>query len=103
MKLAVIETGGKQYLVQEGQIIKAEKMSSTGDHQALAGILLVADGEQVEVGTPQVKTAKVEVKRLTDGRAKKVIVEKFKRKVRYHKKQGHRQAFTSLQINKISL
>lgn len=103
MKIAVIETGGKQYLVKEGQTITVEKLAPTQGAQTINSVLLAADGDQVNVGTPTLEPSVVVSERLADGRARKVIVEKFKSKVRYHKKQGHRQPFTSLKISKISV
>lgn len=102
MKIAVIKTGGKQYVVKEGQRLKVEKLNLTAGQEAELGqVLLVADGEQVEIGTP-VLGNKLKVKVLSQGRAKKVRVIKYKAKVRYHKVYGHRQPFTELLIEKIN-
>ncbi|MFA4937582.1 MAG: 50S ribosomal protein L21 [Patescibacteria group bacterium] len=103
MKIAVIQTGGKQYLVQEGKAIKVEKLAGADGNLQLSSVLLVADGDQVEIGAPNLTGSKVELTKVKDGRAKKVIVEKYKPKVRYHKRQGHRQAFTQIKIDKIIL
>ncbi len=103
MKLAVIQTGGKQYLVTEGKTINVEKLAGTNGNLQLSNVLLVADDNKVEIGTPNLSDVKVEAVRIKDGRARKVIVEKYKPKVRYHKKQGHRQPFTQVKIDKISL
>ncbi len=99
---AVVATGGKQYRVQEGDIIYVEKLNAELEatvelDQVLA---VVKDGELV-VGKPVVEGAKVVAKVLDQGKAKKVIVFKYKRKKDYRKKQGHRQPFTKLQIEKI--
>ncbi|MFH1111562.1 MAG: 50S ribosomal protein L21 [Patescibacteria group bacterium] len=103
MKLAVIQTGGKQYLVEEGKTIKVEKLAGTDGSLQLPSVLLVADDDKVEIGTPTLDSSKIEVTKVKDGRSKKVIVEKYKPKVRYHKRQGHRQAFSQVKINKIIL
>lgn len=99
---AVIETGGKQYKVFPGQKIKVEKLNvpQGGDANLfLDKVLLVADGENnIKIGAPYVDGAKVEAKVLKQGRHKKVIVFKYHSKTRYHKKKGHRQHFTELEI-----
>ena len=102
MKIAVIETGGKQYLVKEGQTLRIEKVLPANSASAVKSILLAADGDKVSIGAPSLVSTTVEATTVGEGRSKKVIVEKFKSKVRYHKKQGHRQSFTSLKISKIS-
>jgi large subunit ribosomal protein L21 len=102
-KLAVIETGGKQYRVQENDIIKIEKLPvQEGDTVTFDKVLLVGDeaGTDVQVGTPFVDT-KVEGKVLRQARSKKVNVVKYKPKIRYKKVTGHRQHFTEVQITKI--
>ena len=99
---AVIKTGGKQYRVSSGQRIKIEKLDAEeGAVIHFDEVLLTADGEKVEIGTPLVKGAKVEAKVLKQGRDKKKIVFKYHRKTRYHKKKGHRQPFTEVEIQKI--
>lgn len=100
---AVLQTGGKQYKVQEGDVIFVEKLTAEVDSTVeLSDILAVskADGELV-VGSPVVEGAKIVAKVLEQGKAKKVIVFKYKRKIDYRKKQGHRQPYTKLQIEKI--
>lgn len=100
---AVLQTGGKQYRVQEGDVIFVEKLTAEVDSTVeLSDILAVskADGELV-VGSPVVEGAKIVAKVLEQGKAKKVIVFKYKRKIDYRKKQGHRQPYTKLQIEKI--
>ena len=97
--LAVIKTGGKQYLIKEGDKLKVEKLEGKeGDKLELENVLLVGD----KMGTPLVDGAKVEAKILKQGRAKKVTVVKYKPKIRYKKTTGHRQLFTEIQIEKIS-
>jgi large subunit ribosomal protein L21 len=99
---AVIKTGGKQYKVSEGDIITIEKLDSeAGDKVKFEDVLAVNNGELV-VGNPTVKGASVEAEVMKNGRAKKVIVYKYKRKTGYHKKNGHRQFFTQVRINKIN-
>ena len=99
--LSVIATGGKQYVVKTGGKVKVEKLAgNVGDTITFDNVLLTAeeDASKVEVGTPNVSGAKVSAKILRQARAEKIYVEKFKRKVRYHKVHGHRQYFTELQI-----
>lgn len=99
---AVIETGGKQYKVSVGQKIKIEKLGAeAGGNFVFDKVLLVADGEEVKIGTPYVSGAKVEVKVLKQGRDKKKIVFRYHSKTRYRKKKGHRQPFTEVEITKI--
>ncbi len=95
MKLAVIKTGGKQYVVKKGDKIKVEKLPA-GDKVEFE-TLLIADGDQVEIGVPNT-AVKVSGKILGQGRAKKVIGVKYKPKTRQAKKFGHRQAFTTVEI-----
>ena len=100
-KVAIIKTGGKQYKVKEGDKIKVEKLIAEVDAKIdLDNVLLYADGDQVELGTPKLEK-KVEAKVLKQGRAKKIRVEKYKNKTRYHKVYGHRQHFTELEIVKL--
>lgn len=101
---AVIETGGKQYRVEEGATLKVERLDAEpGAAVTLDKVLLVADGEQVQVGAPTVKGASVQAKVLRHGRDKKVVVFKFKAKAHYRRKRGHRQGFTALRIEKIEV
>ncbi len=101
---AVIETGGKQYRVAEGDVVKVEKLNvGEGDDINLDRVLLVKkDDESVTVGTPVVEGASVDAKVLSQGKAPKVIVYKYKAKKNERKKRGHRQPYTELQINKIN-
>lgn len=99
----MIKTGGKQYKVKPGMKLKVEKLDAAESGAVkFDQVLLVADGEKVEIGQPLVKGAKVEAKVLRQGRDKKKIVFKYHRKTRYHKKKGHRQPFTEVEITKIS-
>jgi len=102
-KFAVIQTGGKQYKVSEGDKIKVEKLDAEeGKSFVFDKVLLVADDKSTKVGTPYVSGAKVEAKVSGDGRSKKVIVFRYHAKTRYKKKKGHRQPFTAVEIMKIS-
>lgn len=99
---AVIETGGKQYKVSPGQTVDVERLDVVeGGTVDLDRVLLIADGDKVVVGNPVVDGAKVVATSQGDGRGKKVIVFKYKPKVRYSKKTGHRQSYTRLTIDKI--
>ena len=100
---AVLVTGGKQYKVSEGDVLYVEKLNAEVDSSIeFDNILFVSksDGELV-VGKPVVEGAKVTAKVLSQGKNKKIIVFKYKRKLDYRKKQGHRQPYTKLQIEKI--
>lgn len=100
--LAVIKTGGKQYLVSPGQKIKVEKLEvEAGKEIIFDEVLLLEQDNKVEIGSPTVKGAKVVGKVLSQGKAKKVIIFKYKAKKRYHLKKGHRQKFTEVEITKI--
>ena len=100
---AVIATGGKQYKVSEGDVIRVEKLGvEAGQTYEFDQVLLVS-GDEVKVGTPTVAGATVTATVMGDGRAKKIVVYKYKRKTGYHKKNGHRQAYTELKIEKINL
>jgi large subunit ribosomal protein L21 len=99
---AIIETGGKQYRVNPGQTIDVERLDAAeGDIVELDRVLLIADGDRVTVGTPTVDGAKVVATSQGESKSKKVIVFKYKPKVRYRKKTGHRQLYTRLVIDKI--
>jgi len=99
---AIIETGGKQYKVSPGQTIDVERLDVVeGNTVELDRVLLIADEGKVTVGTPIVDGAKVIATSLGEGKGKKIIVLKYKPKVRYRKKTGHRQLYTRLTIDKI--
>ncbi len=99
---AIIATGGKQYKVAEGDIITIEKLGvEAGEAVTFDQVLAVNNGE-LTVGSPVVAGATVTGSVVANGRGKKVIVYKYKRKTGYHKKNGHRQAFTKVKIEKIN-
>ena len=91
---AIIATGGKQYKVSEGDVIKVEKLGVEAGSAYTFDQVLVVGGEETKVGDPVVAGATVEASVVEDGKDKKVIVYKYKRKTGYHKKQGHRQPYT---------
>jgi len=100
--LAVIKTGGKQYLVRPEDKIKIEKLEKKeGDEIVFNEVLLLEKNKKLEIGTPLVKGAKVLGKVLRQGKAEKVITFKFKSKTRSQVKKGHRQPFTEVEILKI--
>ncbi|AOR22685.1 50S ribosomal protein L21 [Clostridium taeniosporum] len=99
---AVLATGGKQYRVQEGDVIYVEKLNAEVDSTVeLTEVLAVANDEGMKVGAPVVEGAKVTAKVLAQGKQKKVIVFKYKAKKDYRRKNGHRQPYTKLVIEKI--
>lgn len=101
---AVIETGGKQYLVKSGEVLKVEKLpADVGGKIIFDKVLLVGedDGTNVKIGTPYLEGATVEAAVELQGRAKKILVVKYKRKVRYKRSIGHRQHFTKVKIEKV--
>jgi large subunit ribosomal protein L21 len=99
---AIIETGGKQYRVSPGQTIDVERLEvAEGKSVDLDKVLLIGDGKKVTVGTPTVDGAKVKATSKGEGKGDKVIVFKYKPKVRYRKKTGHRQLYTRLVIDEI--
>lgn len=99
---AVIKSGGKQYKVAEGDTIKVEKLEvKEGDKIDIQDVLMVADGENVTIGTPLVKGAIVSVEVKAQGRGEKIKIIKFKRRKQYRRQAGHRQAYTELAITSI--
>lgn len=101
---AIIETGGKQYKVSEGDIITVEKLGvEAGSEYTFDKVIVAAKDGDVKLGAPYVEGACVTASVIGDGKAKKVIVYKYKPKKGFHKKNGHRQPFTKVQIGKINL
>lgn len=101
--IAVIKTGGKQYIIKEGEMLKIEKLAlNEGDTAQLTEVLLTADddGGNVEIGTPTLSNKVISAEVIEQGRGKKVTVIKYKPKVRYRRKVGHRQPFTKVKIAK---
>lgn len=100
-KIAVIKTGGKQYKVKEGDVIKVEKLEAANGQKVKLDTLLIALGDKLELGQPSLGE-KVEAEVLETAKGKKVTVVKYKNKTRYKKTVGHRQQFTALKILKIA-
>jgi len=101
IKMAVIQTGGKQYRVSPGESLKIEKLSGelkAGSKITFDKVLLLDDGKSVKIGTPYIEGATVEAEFEEGGRNKKVTVLKYKRKTRYRKKYGHRQPYSKIKI-----
>ena len=99
---AIIATGGKQYTVKEGDVIKVEKLGVNAGESVTFDQVLFVDNGSAGVGNPTVEGATVTASVVKEGKAKKVIVYKYKRKTGYHKKNGHRQLFTEVKIEKIN-
>ena len=100
---AIIATGGKQYKVAEGDVIRVEKLGvDAGESVTFDQVLVVSNDEDLKIGTPVVDGASVTATVVKEGKAKKVIVYKYKPKTGYHKKNGHRQLFTEVKIEKIN-
>ncbi|QWC00705.1 50S ribosomal protein L21 [Mycoplasmatota bacterium] len=100
---AIIETGGKQVRVEEGQEIFVELLNVEADQDYTFDKVLMVGGDKTKIGTPYIKGATVTAKVVKNGKAKKVIVYKYEAKKDYHRKQGHRQPYTKLTIEKINL
>jgi len=100
---AIIETGGKQFKVKEGDVIRVEKLDAAeGASYSFDRVIAVVNGDEVKLGKPYIIGAKVSAEVTGQGKHKKVVVYKFKSKKGFHKKKGHRQPFTSLKIKSIS-
>lgn len=100
---AIITTGGKQYKVSEGDVIRVEKLGAAeGESVTFDQVLMISNESGLTVGNPYLANATVSAKVARDGKGKKVIVYKYKPKTTYHKKQGHRQPFTEVTIEKIN-
>lgn len=100
---AVIRTGGKQYKVHEDQVLKVEKLEgSEGSKIEFNDVLLYSDGETVTLGAPQIESASVKALIVEQGRSKKQLVFKYKRRKGYRKMRGHRQYYTEIRIDSIS-
>lgn len=99
---AIIATGGKQYKVAEGDVIRVEKLGAAAGETYTFDQVLAVGGDELTVGCPTVAGASVSATVMEEGRGKKVIVYKYKRKTGYHKKNGHRQLYTKVKIDKIN-
>ena len=100
---AVVNTGGKQYKVQQGEILRVEKIpGDVGSPVTFDRVLMFSDGENVSIGQPELDNVAVEGHIVEQGKAKKIIVFKYKRRKRYRRKQGHRQTYTAVQIDNIA-
>ena len=99
---AVVATGGKQYKVAEGETLRVEKLNGdVGAEVAFDKVLLFSDGESVKIGQPVLEGATVHGHIVDQNKAKKILVFKYKRRKRYRRKQGHRQMYTEVKIDKI--
>jgi len=98
---AIIATGGKQYRVSEGDVIYIEKLDAEVDSTVSFDVLLLGNDDDVQIGTPVVEGAKVEGKVVGQVRGEKIIVFKYKSKKNYHRKAGHRQPYTKVEITKV--
>ena len=99
---AIIATGGKQYKVSEGDIMTIEKLGIEAGEKVTFDQVLAVSGDDLKIGNPTVDGATVDATVVKEGRGKKVIVYKYKRKTGYHKKNGHRQSYTQVKIEKIN-
>jgi large subunit ribosomal protein L21 len=100
---AVIESGGKQHRVEPGECLKLEKLDiAEGKAFDFDKVMMIGDGDDVQIGTPYVEGGKVTAEVVTHGRAKKINIVKFHRRKQYHKQAGHRQWFTEVRIKEIS-
>jgi large subunit ribosomal protein L21 len=99
MTFAIIETGGKQYRVAEGEALKIEKLpAAEGDTITFDKVLLIDDGTKSTVGKPYIEGAQITAEVAKQGRGKKIVIIHYKAKTRYKKKAGHRQPFTGIKI-----
>jgi len=99
---AVVKTGGKQYRVEQGQTIRVERLDGdVGSSVEIPDVLLLADGDNVTIGRPLVKGARVSAQITQQAKHRKVLIYKYKRRKGYRRKQGHRQPYTALKITAI--
>lgn len=99
---AVVATGGKQYKVEAGEVLRCEKLDGqVGDEVIFDKVLMVADGEDVRIGQPMVEGATVKGSIVEQDKNKKIIVFKYKRRKRFRRRQGHRQPYTAVKIGAI--
>jgi len=103
MSYAIIQTGGKQYRVSEGDVLSVEKLDvEAGKETTFSDVLLVANGDKIEIGSPLVSGASVKAEVVEQYKDDKVVAFKFKRRKGYHRTVGHRRQLTELKITKIS-
>jgi large subunit ribosomal protein L21 len=101
---AIVDSGGKQYKVQEGEVLRVEKLAGeVGDSVSFDRILMFSDGDDVNIGTPLLEDVAVSGHIVEQGKAKKIIVFKYKRRKRYRRKRGHRQQFTAVKVDSIKI
>ncbi len=101
-KIAIIATGGKQYVVTDGTVLTIEKLENSDDGKfTFDKVLLVDDGSATKTGAPYISGAKVSAELVAEGREKKITVIHYRQKSRYFKKRGHRQPFTKVKITKL--
>ena len=99
---AIVNTGGKQYKVSQGDVLRVEKIpGEVGSSVSFDNVLLFSDGENVSIGRPVLNNVEVKGHIVEQGRAKKIIVFKYKRRKRYRRKLGHRQHYTAVKIDSI--
>ncbi len=99
---AVVTTGGKQYKVQEGDILRIEKIpGEVGSPVTFDQVLLYSDGENLDIGKPMLDNISVKGRIVEQDRSKKIIVFKYKRRKRYRRKRGHRQYYTAVKVDRI--
>lgn len=100
---AIIETGSKQYRVEEGSVIEVELLKDVKDNKvSFNQVLLLNDGSKIEVGSPTIKNCTINAEVLDETKGPKVIAYKYKRRKNYHRKKGHRQKYLKLKITKIN-
>ncbi len=99
---AIIATGGKQYKVSEGDVIRVEKLGKEAGSSVVFDRVLAVNNGSLVVGKPTVENATVAASVVKEGKGKKIVVYKYKSKTGYHKKNGHRQAYTEVKIDKIN-
>jgi len=99
---AVVKTGGKQYKVEEGEVLRVEKVpGDIGESFSFDQVLMFSDGETVSIGQPVLENVAVQGHIVEQGKARKILVFKYKRRKRFRRKQGHRQQYTAIKIDRI--
>ncbi len=102
MSFAVIKSGGKQYIVTDGQALTLEKLPQPENGKIIFNeVLLMDDGKTTTIGTPFIEGASIEADFVEEGRGKKIVIVKYKNKTRYRKRIGHRQPFTKVAVTKV--